>query len=93
MKKYIPASQDQEELNALISHLRNLTREIEDLQAEAENIKAAMGSEETLLGPDYKVSYKWVEQQRVSTKILSATYPEIARECTRTTTFRRFEVK
>lgn len=86
-----------EELNDLVHQLRNLTREIADLQAEAEAIKdlikEQMGDKETLLGPDYKLSYKQVTRSSIDTKLLSATYPEVAQACTRTTTFRRFEVK
>lgn len=88
---------DQEELNELVSQLRNLTRQRADLDAEIEAvkdlIKEVMGSSTELLGPDYKISYKQVEQRRIDTKLLSATYPEVAQVCTRTTTFRRFEVK
>lgn len=90
-------STDQEELNELVHQLRNLTREIADLQSEADAIKdlikEAMGDQTTLLGPDYKVSYKQVEQRRIDIKLLSATYPEIAREVTKTVSYRRFEVK
>lgn len=88
---------DQEELDELVHQLRNLTRQREDLEAEIDGIKdllkEAMGTEETLLGPDYRISYKRVTRSSIDPKALLRNFPDVYRACTRETTFRRFEVR
>lgn len=87
------------ELDQKILTYKALQRQIRDLQVEAdaykEQIMAEMGrlSLTNLKSSNYKVSYKQVTQRRIDTKLLSATYPEVAQACTRTLIFRRFEVR
>lgn len=87
------------ELNELISHLRNLTRTIEDLEAEAEAtkdlIKEFMLQQDvdTLKGPDYKITWKPVTRSSLDTKALRNDQPELAAQYTKTQSYRQFILK
>lgn len=86
-----------EEIDELVHQLRQLNRKIEDLEAERDAIKdllkEQMGDIQELRGEDYKILYTLVQQERVDSKKLRVTYPEIAAEVTKTISYRRFEVK
>ncbi len=88
---------DLEAINELVDQLRARQRELEDLQAEIDAIKdllkERMGSCTEFRGPNYRILYTTVESQRVDTKLLFATYPEVARACTKMVQYRRFEVR
>lgn len=85
------------EITELVHQLRNLQREIAELEAERDAIKdllkEQMGDIQELRGEDYKILYTPVQQERIDSKKLRATYPEIAAEVTKTVSYRRFEVK
>lgn len=85
------------EVTELVHQLRHLNRTIEDLEAERDAIKdlikEQMGDLQELRGDDYKILYTPVQQERIDSKKLRATYPEIAAEVTKTISYRRFEVK
>lgn len=88
---------DREAVTELVHQLRILNRTIEDLEAERDAIKdllkEQMGDLQELRGEDYKILYTPVQQERIDSKKLRATYPEIAAEVTKTVSYRRFEVK
>ena len=78
----------------MIRELRKLQVLIDEAQAEAESIKAAlkvaMGDSEELRTGEYRITWKTVKTVRIDTKALQAAFPEVARAFTRETTTRRF---
>ncbi|WP_298023479.1 hypothetical protein [uncultured Dysosmobacter sp.] len=84
------------ELDNRINELRELKRMQEELTAEIESltdsIKAHMDAHgmDTLLGTDWKVTYKAVTTTRLDTTALKKALPDVAERFTRTTTSRRF---
>ena len=84
------------ELIAKIRDLRELQALIEEAQGEAEAIrnelKAYMGDAEELRAGEYLVTWKPVTSSRIDTRALRKAQPDVARECTRETTTRRFVV-
>ena len=79
-----------------VRELMELKRMKEELEAEitaAEDaIKAAMGSEETLIAGAYKVSWKNFTSSRIDTAALKKALPDVAAAYTKQTTIRRFSV-
>ena len=79
-----------------VRELMELKRMKEELEAEitaAEDaIKAAMGSEETLIAGAYKVSWKNFTSSRIDTTALKKVLPDVAAAYTKQTTIRRFSV-
>jgi predicted phage-related endonuclease len=86
------------ELDAKVNELRELRRMAEELQAEmdsiTDSIKAHMDQNgmDTLLGMDWKVTYKTVTSSRIDTTALKKALPDVAEQFTKTTTTRRFTV-
>lgn len=84
------------EMEAKIHELRQLQALIAEAEAEAEairdEIKAAMGEQETLLVGEYKVTWKAVTSTRLDTTALKKALPEVAERFARETTTRRFNV-
>ena len=84
------------ELDSRINELRELKRMQEELAAEIESltdsIKAHMDAHgmDTLLGMDWKVTYKAVTTTRLDATALKKALPDVAERFTRTTTSRRF---
>ena len=76
-----------------LMELKRMKEEIEDAITEAEDaIKAAMGSEETLIAGAYKVSWKNFTSSRIDTAALKKALPDVAAAYTKQTTIRRFSV-
>lgn len=73
-----------------------LQRLIEEAQTELEvmknEIKDAMGNNDTLTIGSYKVSYKTVSSTRIDTTALKKALPDIAEKFSKTTTVKRFVV-
>lgn len=84
------------ELAAKIKELKSLQALIDEAQEEAEalkdQIKAVMGDKEELRAGDYKVTYKTVKSSRLDSKSLKAEMPDVAKQYTVTTEYRRFVV-
>ena len=80
------------EMEIKCRELRQLQALIEEAQAEAEAIKAAMGSQEALQAGEYKVTWKPVTSSRLDAAALRKALPDVAERFTRTTTTRRFTV-
>ena len=80
------------ELEAKARELRQLQALIEEAQAEAEAIKAAMGDSEAIQAGEYKVTWKPVTSTRLDATALRKALPDVAERFTRTTTVRRFTV-
>ena len=83
-------------MEAKVRELMELKRMKEELEGEitaAEDaIKAAMGSEETLIAGAYKVSWKNFTSSRIDTAALKKALPDVAAAYTKQTTIRRFSV-
>ena len=79
-----------------VKELMELKRMKEELEAEIaaaeDEIKAVMGSEETLLAGAFKVSWKTFTSSRLDSTALKKALPEIAAKFTKTTTARRFSI-
>ena len=79
-----------------VRELMELKRMKEELEAEItateDAIKAAMGSEETLIAGAYKVSWKNFTSSRIDTAALKKALPDVAAAYTKQTTIRRFSV-
>ena len=74
--------------------LRRMKEEIEaEIAAAEDEIKAVMGSEETLLAGAFKVDWKTVITSRIDTAALKKVMPEIAERFMKQTTIRRFCVR
>ena len=83
-------------MEAKVKELMELKRMKEEIEAEIiaaeDTIKAAMGSEETLIAGAYKVSWKNFTNSRIDTAALKKALPDVAAAYTKQTTIRRFSV-
>ena len=81
-------------MESKVKELMELKRMKEELEAEIaaaeDEIKAVMGSEETLLAGAFKVDWKTVITSRIDTAALKRVMPEIAERFMKHTTTRRF---
>ena len=84
-------------MEAKVKELMELKRMREELDTEIANIedeiKQAMGSEETLIAGAFKVDWKTVITSRIDTTALKKALPEIAERFMKQTTTRRFCVR
>ena len=84
-------------LEPKIKELMELRRMKEELDAEItsieDEIKQAMGSEETPIAGPFKVDLKTVISSRIDTTALKKALPEIAQRFMKQTTTRRFCVR
>ena len=84
-------------LEPKVKELLELRRMKEELDAEIANIedeiKQAMGSEETLVAGAFKIDWKTVVSSRIDTTALKKALPEIAERFMKQTTTRRFCVR
>ena len=84
------------ELDSKIKELRELRRMAEELQGEIDSlqdsIKAEMTAREvdTIVGSDYKITWKSVTSSRLDTAALKKAMPDVVERFTKTTTNRRF---
>lgn len=84
------------EMDSKIKELRELRRMADELAAEIESItdsiKASMDVQgvDTVIGTDWKVTYKAVTSSRLDTAALKKALPDLAAQFTKTTTARRF---
>ena len=77
-----------------LMELRRMKEEIEaEIAAAEDEIKAVMGSEETLLAGAFKVDWKTVITSRIDTAALKKVMPEISERFMKHTTTRRFCVR
>ena len=83
-------------LEPKVKELLELKRMREELDAEItaaeEEIKLAMGTEETLLAGAFKVTWKSVTSSRLDSTALKKARPEIAARFMKQTTTRRFSI-
>ena len=84
-------------LESTVKELMELRRMKEELDAEItqleDEIKQAMGNEETLIAGAFKVDWKTVITSRIDTIALKKALPEIAERFMKQTTTRRFCVR
>ena len=84
-------------LEPKIKELMELKRMREELDAEIsvieDDIKQAMGNEETLIAGAFKVDWETVITSRIDTTALKKALPEIAERFMKQTTTRRFCVR
>ena len=84
-------------LEPKIKELMELRRMKEELDSEIASIedelKQAMGNEETLIAGPFKIDWKTVVSSRIDTAALKKTLPEIAERFMKQTTTRRFCVR
>ena len=82
------------EIEAKARELQELKRLKEELEAEIEaaqdEIKAAMGDQESITAGAYKITWKPVTSSRLDGKALKAALPDVAEKFTVTSTIRRF---
>ena len=82
------------EIESKARELRQLLALIEEAQAEAEGIKdelkAAMGDNDTMQAGEYKITYKAVTSSRIDTTALKKALPDVAQAFTKESTTRRF---
>lgn len=83
-------------LTPKITELMELKRMRDELDAEIQTaedeIKAAMGDEDTLLAGPFKVTWKAVTSSRLDSAALKKALPEIAAQFMKQTTTRRFSI-
>ena len=84
-------------LEPKIKELMELRRMKEELDSEISSIedelKQAMGNEETLIAGPFKIDWKTVVSSRIDTAALKKALPEIAERFMKQTTTRRFCVR
>lgn len=86
-------------LDELVSYLRNLQREAAELEAEIEATKDLIKEHmcqqgvDTLLGPDYKVTWKEVTRTSLDVKAIRSAEPELCKQFERPATYRQFLLK
>ena len=84
------------DLQSKVHELRELRRFIEELTAEADAItdaiKAQMTTEgvDTLLGDDYKITWREVQSSRFDSKAFKTAMPELYDRFTKPSSTRRF---
>lgn len=84
------------EIEAKARELRELRRMQEELAAEVEAIQDALKAHmdrngmDTLLGIDWKITWKPVTSTRIDTAAIKKAMPDVAEAFTRTNTTRRF---
>lgn len=87
-----------DELDRKVKELRELRRMQEELAAEIDNLAAGIKAHmdrvgiDTLMGTDWKVTYKPVKTSRIDTGALKKALPEVAEAFTRTSMTVRFVV-
>ena len=83
-----------QEIESKVRELRQLQALIEEAQAEADAIraaiKAAMGESEELRAGAYRITWKAVKASRIDTAALRKALPEVPLAFTRETVTRRF---
>ena len=83
-------------LTPKITELMELKRMREELDAEIaaaeDEIKAAMGDEDTLLAGPFKVTWKTITSSRLDSTALKKALPDIAARFMKQTTTRRFSI-
>ena len=83
-------------LTPKITELLELKRMRDELDAEIaaaeDEIKAAMGDEDTLLAGPFKVTWKTITSSRLDSTALKKALPEIAARFMKQTTTRRFSI-
>lgn len=83
-------------LTPKITELMELKRMRDELDAEIQDaedeIKQAMGDEDTLLAGPFKVTWKTITSSRLDSTALKKALPEIAARFMKQTTTRRFSI-
>ena len=76
-----------------LMELKRMRDELDaEIQAAEDEIKAAMGDEDTLLAGPFKVTWKAVTSSRLDSAALKKALPEIAARFMKQTTTRRFSI-
>lgn len=84
------------ELESKVQELRELKRMQEELTAEIEAIQDTLKQHmdstgtDTLLGMDYRITWKAVKSTRIDTSALKKALPDVVKAFTRETITRRF---
>ena len=76
-----------------LMELKRMRDELDaEIQAAEDEIKAAMGDDDTLLAGPFKVTWKAVTSSRLDSTALKKALPEIAARFIKQTTTRRFSI-
>lgn len=76
-----------------LMELKRMRDELDaEIQAAEDEIKAAMGDDDTLLAGPFKVSWKTITSSRLDSTALKKALPEIAAQFMKQTTTRRFSI-
>ena len=76
-----------------LMELKRMRDELDaEIQAAEDEIKAAMGDDDTLLAGPFKVTCKTVTSSRLDSSALKKALPEIAARFMKQTTTRRFSI-
>lgn len=76
-----------------LMELKRMRDELDaEIQAAEDEIKAAMGDDDTLLAGPFKVTWKTVTSSRLDSTALKKALPEIAAQFMKQTTTRRFSI-
>ena len=76
-----------------LMELKRMRDELDaEIQAAEDEIKAAMGDEDTLLAGPFKVTWKTITSSRLDSTALKKALPEIAARFMKQTTTRRFSI-
>ena len=88
----------EEELDALVDELRNIRARIAELEAEEEAIKdllkeyLAQTGQDTLLGANWRITWKEHSRRSLRTKDLEAEEPELYLKYLKVTSYKRFDI-
>ena len=76
-----------------LMELKRMRDELDaEIQAAEDEIKQAMGDDDTLLAGPFKVSWKTITSSRLDSTALKKALPEIAARFMKQTTTRRFSI-
>lgn len=76
-----------------LMELKRMRDELDaEIQAAEDEIKAAMGDDDTLLAGPFKVTWKTITSSRLDSTALKKALPEIAARFMKQTTTRRFSI-
>lgn len=86
------------DMTATVHELRELKLLREELEAQITSLEDQLKEEMTeqgvnmLRGSDWKVTWSTVNTKRLNQTMLKEQYPEIAKECTKSSSYRRLTV-
>jgi predicted phage-related endonuclease len=89
---YLDDPEDQRVLSDYLAHSFKAKQHGAEADKAKQLLQARMGEHEAAVVGSYRLSWKTVSQSRIDSKALREKHPDVAAECTKETTYRKFDV-